>query len=892
MDCGPASLKCLLEGFGKKASYGRLREACQTDVDGTSIDTIEEAALQLGLDAEQIMLPVDHLLLPEAQALPAIVVIRLPNGNTHFVVAWSCRAGFVQVMDPATGRRWPSSRQFLDELYVHVLPVPATAWRDAAGSHEFIGALRRRLISLNLSKSLIANIVDAGLADPTWRSVAALHAAVQMTASIARCGGLRGGEEIERVLEHLFEQSRKEQLPEDQVIPSEYWPVLPVSAAAGGEERLLLRGAVLVRVRGRRPVGAALPAEGAPEGEAGPSPLSPELVAALEEPPSRPGRELLRLLRADGLFTPAALGAALFVAALGALVEIVLFRGLFDLGRDLGLADQRLGAIGALVVFVGALLLLELPIAAATLRLGRHLEVRLRVAFLEKLTRLGDRYFQSRPASDMAHRSHSVHVLRLLPDLGANLVRYTFELLLTTAGIVWLDPASAWLAILAATTGICLPLIAQPALAERELRARTHAGALSIFYLDALLGLIPVRTHGAERTVRREHEHLLLQWARAGIALQRAVIGVEGVQALAGFGLAAWLLFDHLGRFGETGNVLLFVYWALNLPFLGQAVALSARQYPVHRNVTLRLLEPLGALEEDPTPEVHSASVTECAVAEQSAKGVAITFQDVSVRAGGHIIIGEITLDIETGSQVAILGPSGAGKSSLVSLLLGWHRPITGRVLIEGTLLDGPRLERLRREIAWVDPAIQLWNRSLLDNLRYGARDEGSIPIGRAISGADLRELLDKLPDGLQTPLGEGGGLVSGGEGQRVRLGRAMLRSDVRLVILDEPFRGLDRARRRELLARSRGLWRDATFLCVTHDVGETMGFDRVVIMEGGRIVENGAPRELAQRPGSRYRALLAAEDAVRTGLWSNADWRRLRLDGGRLLEGEGGPQA
>lgn len=143
MDCGPASLKCLLEGFGKKASYGRLREACQTDVDGTSIDTIEEAAVQLGLDAEQIMLPADHLLLPEARALPAIVVVRLPNGNTHFVVAWSCQAGFVQVMDPATGRRWPSSRQFLDELYVHVLPVPAAAWRDAAGSDEFIGALRR-----------------------------------------------------------------------------------------------------------------------------------------------------------------------------------------------------------------------------------------------------------------------------------------------------------------------------------------------------------------------------------------------------------------------------------------------------------------------------------------------------------------------------------------------------------------------------------------------------------------------------------------------------------------------------------------------------------------------------------------------------------------------------
>ena len=71
LDCGPAALKCLLEGFGVSVSYGRLREACQTSVDGTSIDTIETLAQSLGLDAEQVMMPVDHLLLPEADALPA-----------------------------------------------------------------------------------------------------------------------------------------------------------------------------------------------------------------------------------------------------------------------------------------------------------------------------------------------------------------------------------------------------------------------------------------------------------------------------------------------------------------------------------------------------------------------------------------------------------------------------------------------------------------------------------------------------------------------------------------------------------------------------------------------------------------------------------------------------
>ena len=103
MDCGPAALKCLLEGFGVNVSYGRLREACQTSVDGTSIDTLETLAQSLGLDASQILVPVDHLLLPEAEALPALVVMRLPSGLTHFVVVWRVHRDWMQIMDP--GRR-------------------------------------------------------------------------------------------------------------------------------------------------------------------------------------------------------------------------------------------------------------------------------------------------------------------------------------------------------------------------------------------------------------------------------------------------------------------------------------------------------------------------------------------------------------------------------------------------------------------------------------------------------------------------------------------------------------------------------------------------------------------------------------------------------------------
>src|SRR5262249_39620612 len=91
-DCGPAVLESLLEGFGVSVGYGRLREACQTSVDGSSIDTLESLAKLLGLEVEQVMQPVEHVFAPETRALPAIAVVWLPNGMPHFVVLWR-RAG-------------------------------------------------------------------------------------------------------------------------------------------------------------------------------------------------------------------------------------------------------------------------------------------------------------------------------------------------------------------------------------------------------------------------------------------------------------------------------------------------------------------------------------------------------------------------------------------------------------------------------------------------------------------------------------------------------------------------------------------------------------------------------------------------------------------------------
>ena len=253
------------------------------------------------------------------------------------------------------------------------------------------------------------------------------------------------------------------------------------------------------------------------------------------------------------------------------------------------------------------------------------------------------------------------------------------------------------------------------------------------------------------------------------------------------------VVFHYLVSAEGSGWAILLVYWVLMVPSLGIELAFLIQQYPQHRNVTLRLLEPLGAEEDASDEETVGGSAIEDG--EVAMPAPAVSFEDVRVQQAGNQVLVVDALSISAGSHVAIVGVSGAGKSSLVGLLLGWYRPNTGVVLVDGLPLSGRVLARLRQHTTWVDPTVQLWNRSLLENLRYGREGERR-SVGEAVEAAELDEVLARLPMGLQTPVGASGALLSGGEGQRLRLGRGICRGTPSLVILDEAFCGLERARR------------------------------------------------------------------------------------------------
>jgi ABC-type bacteriocin/lantibiotic exporter with double-glycine peptidase domain len=882
-DCGPASIKSVFAGMGMELNYRVLREACQTDVDGTSVNTLEELSNQLGLDAEQIMIPMDHIFLPEAKALPAIIITHTAGGRPHFVVLWKRVGPFVQVMDPAAGRHWVHINTVLSTFYQHTTSAPADAWREWAGSDEAVAALERRL--LNLGAGQAKALITKALEDPGYLSIATLDAATRAVEAVVQAGAVRRGRTAAGLVQSMISKSESGEVP----IPESYWSARPNPEAA---DQILLTGAVLLRFRGWRADATGGEALSAPSAK--PAGMETELATALVSAQVGPARTLLRLLEKDPWSIPVLIVCGLVIATFGRIIQALMLRAMLDLGRDLGNFEQRAGGMLILASIALLLLLIQIPISLGLLGIGRRLEVRLRKAYFEKLPKTEDRYFQSRLASDMASRCHNIQAMRTLPILIAQCITISLEVLVTSAVLVWAAPEAWWISLLLAGVTIALPFFAQSMFFEPDMRVQTHAGALSAFILNALLGLTPIRIHGSERSLRRGQEALLVEWTKARFWLQGLSVGFEAVLMVLSYGLVVLLVYSYLQTSERASLVLLVVFWALRFPILGQRLLVLTRTFPSAMNRVRRLLDVIGEIEPEPAhPSLlgagdlgnGAAKAPPSADAEAAPRGVAISMEKVRIKGGGHTILDKVNLTIAPGEHVAIVGVSGAGKSTLVGLLLGWLRPARGEIRVDGQELDQLAVERLRRVTAWVDPAISIWNQSLLDNLRYGNDATQGWALDAALRGAEMLDILEALPAGLQTSLGEGGGLVSGGQGQRVRLARAMLRSGVRLAILDEPFRGLDRDRRARLLAESRRLWSGVTLMCVTHDVSHTQEFDRVLVVENGRIIENGSPKELLAKEKSRYGELLRADQDNHKLIWSGGNWRHWWLADGRLVE-------
>jgi ATP-binding cassette subfamily C protein CydD len=228
-----------------------------------------------------------------------------------------------------------------------------------------------------------------------------------------------------------------------------------------------------------------------------------------------------------------------------------------------------------------------------------------------------------------------------------------------------------------------------------------------------------------------------------------------------------------------------------------------------------------------------------------------------SYGAPGRRALDGFALEVPAGRTVALVGPTGAGKTTAAHLLLRWLEPQSGRLLVDETPLAALAPEAWRQRVAWVPQHPRLLHGTLRENVALGRPGAPAREIERALERAALADVVRALPHGLDTPLGEDGERLSGGEAQRVALARAFLK-DAPVLVLDEPTAQLDLETEAAVLDAVRLLCRDRTVLLVAHRLTTVAAADRVAVVVAGRVAEEGSPAHLASF-GTVYPRLLAA---------------------------------
>ena len=244
-----------------------------------------------------------------------------------------------------------------------------------------------------------------------------------------------------------------------------------------------------------------------------------------------------------------------------------------------------------------------------------------------------------------------------------------------------------------------------------------------------------------------------------------------------------------------------------------------------------------------------------------------IVFQNVSFEyVSGQPVLSNINLNIAPGEKLAIVGATGAGKSTLVSLVPRFYDPCDGTICIDGLDIRSYTLRSLRDQISLVLQESLLFSGTILDNIAFSSPEATNEQILAAAIAANADEFIQRLPDGYQTVISERGTTLSGGQKQRIAIARAILR-DAPILILDEPTTGLDASSERMVMEALERVTAGRTTVMIAHRLTTVRLADRIVVLDRGRVVEEGTLEELLGCNGrfARLYQLQALPERART---------------------------
>ncbi|WP_037339068.1 thiol reductant ABC exporter subunit CydD [Salinisphaera hydrothermalis] len=525
---------------------------------------------------------------------------------------------------------------------------------------------------------------------------------------------------------------------------------------------------------------------------------------------------------------------------------------IFERAALSGLVGLMAG-LAALVIVRAVLVYLAQQSAFAA---GRGIKTEIRARLVARLAERGIVWQRSQAAGDLVNTlSDGVEALeayyaRYLPQ-SALAALVPLAILAVIAPIDWIS--GLILIVTAPLIPVFMIFIGRGA-EKLNQRQWQRMGVLSGHFLDALQGLTTLKLFNlgareARLIARLSEEYrvatmrvLRLAFVSSLVLEFLATVSIAMVAVLIGFRLL-W------GDIGFTdGFLVLLLAPEFYLPLRNMGTVYHARMEAIGAAEGIVALLDASA-EPDRAPGTRRDGLV-------PGRAPAVALSGVSyVYPSGTAALADLDLTIAPGETVAVVGPSAAGKSTLALLLLGLLQPTSGRITVDG--IDRATLapDYWQRGCAWVPQQPRLFHGSVRDNLVLGAPEATDDMLWRALERAQARAFVAALPDGLETPIGERGLRLSGGEAQRLAIARALV-ADAPFVVVDEASAHLDAPNEQALTAALGELGADRSLVVIAHRLATVRDADRIVVLEAGRVAETGRHDELLAA-GGRYAAML-----------------------------------
>lgn len=469
-------------------------------------------------------------------------------------------------------------------------------------------------------------------------------------------------------------------------------------------------------------------------------------------------------------------------------------------------------------------------------------------------------FFDSNRSGDLASRinSDAALVQDAVSIKLSVILRYGLQVVLGTALMAWMS----W-RMTGAIVASVVCMVAVSSVFVRSLRAASRAyqsalAALTSFAAECFAGSKIVQALGAQESARQSFR-----------SMNRRVLesGERRVRVSASFSSGAGLLLNLL---------LLVVLWygiylvgSAELPLSSLAAfalygAIVAVSFSFLVGAYAELMQSIGGLERvfelmDSSTLLDAPTIREPARIE----GIAIEIRDVSFSYPSRLsqtVLDGLTFSIKAGQMTGLVGPSGSGKSSLAQMLLKFYRPDRGHIILNGVDLADISEDAVRESVAWVPQDPCLFGFTVFENLIFGNEKLLREEAERLVQSWKFMDFVAALPDGIDTQLGEQGTQLSGGQRQRLAIARAILRKPS-LLILDEATSGLDSETEAQVLEAIRATIPEATLLVISHRLSTVRGAGSIVVINAGRVFEQGTHEDLKSRHG------LYQEYAVRQAL-------------------------